>query len=322
LAGIEIVSPADNTVFDIAPGTAATGPVMPVIQAQARFVGMTPDPTATTRFSWVIKIKFQCSNCRNGKTREINDELRLTTVGGNCTINFPRVRGGDLTISVAADGPAKCYGTDTKGLKIRGANPPRAAVNGACGTVSLQKMVVQESGRRQFDAASDTGLSFCPLFSGDRLGGVGLLQITNPAPSDDDCWSWLANINHGIQIMNGKRSTARAYPAQVRNSGGFRQLVQQFTAGKTPPPTIVLPDFTADQLELDTIRGYNGWAGRDAFGNNLHEFRVPQDAAGNLVVTLNATNRGTIVWERVPAADRPQNTGDPNYVGNVMSRIP
>jgi hypothetical protein len=160
------------------------------------------------------------------------------------------------------------------------------------------------------------------LFSGDRLGGVGLLQITNPQPTDDEHWSWLANINRGIEVMNQKRATARGYPAQVRNSAAFRLLVQQFTAGRNPPPTIVVPDFTADQLDLDTIRGYNGWAGRDAFGNHLHEFRVPLNAAGNLQVTVDAANRGAIAWERVPAADRPQTSGDPNYVNNVLRQVP
>jgi hypothetical protein len=324
MTGIEIISPADNTVFDIDPGTADTGPVMPTIKARATIVDCDPDPTPTTRFTWVIAIQFQCSGCTHGRTRQINDEFRLTSLGGDCTIAFPRVRGGNLTITASAEVPAaNCSCTkSTQGLKIRGVNPPRAAVNTACGTVSLQKMVLQESGRCQFDADAETGASTCPLFSGDGLGGVGMLQITRPSPSDDVHWDWLANINRGRQMLEEKRTTARGYPAQVRNSAVYQQLVRQFAAGRKPPPTIVLPDFSADQLELDSIRGFNGWAGRDAFGNNLHEFRVPLDAAGNLQVTVNAANRGVIVWQRVPAADRPQATGDPNYVANVMRQIP
>ena len=45
MAEFELVSPADNTVFNIDPGAAATGPQMPVIQAEARFNGLVPDPT-------------------------------------------------------------------------------------------------------------------------------------------------------------------------------------------------------------------------------------------------------------------------------------
>jgi hypothetical protein len=322
MAEFEIVSPADNTTFDIDPGSAATGPQMPVIQAEARFNGLIPDPTPAATFSWVVSIKFQCSDCSHGKVKEINDEFRFTSVGGKTTITLPRVRGGALTISVAVDTATKCYGLETKGLLIRGVNPPRGEVNTACGSVIVQKMVMQESGRRQFDAARDGGISECPLFSGDRLGGVGLLQITNPAPTPDDHWDWRANISHGLQILAQKRATARGYPAQVRNSAAFRALVQRFNAGRTPPATIVLPDFTAEQLELDTTRGYNGWAGRDAFGNILHEFRVPLDAAGNLQVNVGPDNRGVIAWQQVPGADRPQNTGDPDYVANVLSQRP
>jgi hypothetical protein len=46
------------------------------------------------------------------------------------------------------------------------------------------------------------------------------------------------------------------------------------------------------------------------------------NAAGNLQVTVDAANRGAIAWERVPAADRPQTSGDPNYVNNVLRQVP
>src|SRR5207249_1145912 len=155
----------------------------------------------------------------NGRRRQINDEFQLTTIGGKCTINFPRIRGGALSISVGADLPLiMCFATSTKGLRIRGVNPPRGELNLACGSEIVQKIVMQESGRRQFDAARDGGASNCPLFSGDRLGGVGLLQITNPAPTDEDHWDWRENINHGLRILRQKRNIARGYPAQVRNS--------------------------------------------------------------------------------------------------------
>lgn len=322
MAEFEIVSPADNTIFNIDPGSAATGPAMPVIQAAARFNGLTPDPTATATFTWLVKIKFQCSDCTNGRAKELNDEFQVTSVGGKCTINFPRIRGGTLTISVAVDTAMKCYGADTKGLKIQGVNPSRGEVGVVCGSLIIQKMVMQESGRRQFDAAADAGVSDCPLFSGDRLGGVGLFQITNPAPTPEDHWDWRANLNHGLQILAQKRAVARAYPARVRTSAAFLALVQRFNVGRTPPAVIVLPDFTLQQLELDTTRGYNGFAGNDAFGNVLHEFRVPVDATGNLQVNVGPDNRGVIAWQQVPTADRPQNTGDPNYVNNVLSQRP
>lgn len=322
MAELRFVSPSDGTTFDIASGTAANGPQMPVIQAEVRFNGLDPDPTDTATFQWAVTIAFQCSDCRNGRAREIDDQFGFTTIGGKAAINFPRVRGGQLTIAVAVDLPAQSYNATTTGLHIRGVNPPHDEVNAACGSLIVQKMVMHESGCRQFNAPRDGGVSECPLFSGDRLGGVGLFQITNPPPTPEDHWNWLANINHGLQILQQKQAVARAYPGRVRNSAAFQALVQSFNAGRSAPAEIVLPDFTPQQLDLDMVRGYNGWAGKDAFGNVLHEFRVPLDSDGNLQVDVGPDNHGIIAWEQVPGADRPQNTGDPNYVSHVLAQQP
>ena len=322
MAELQFVSPADGTTFDIASGTAADGPQMPVVQAEVRFNGLDPDPTDTATFQWAVSINFQCSDCRNGRAREINDQFGFTTIGGKAAINFPRVRGGQLTIAVSVDLPAQSYNATTNGLHIRGVNPLHDEVSTACGSLLVQKMVMHESGCRQFNAPRDGGVSECPLFSGDRLGGVGLFQITNPPPTPEDHWNWLSNINHGLQILQQKQAVARAYPARVRNSAAFQALLQSFNAGRSSPAEIVLPDFTPQQLDLDMVRGYNGWAGKDAFGNVLHEFRVPLDSAGNLQVDVGPDNRGIIAWEQVPGADRPQNTGDPNYVSHVLAQQP
>jgi hypothetical protein len=322
---IEILAPADNTLFDIAPGTAATGPQMPVIAAWARIVGVIGlDPTPTTQFTWTVQVRFQASGCAHGPNRAINDDFSVTAVGPNCTINFPRVRGGDLTLFCDADLPDACLESHTNGLKIRGTNPLRTELNTALTTQTLRQIAVQESRQRQFIAAANGGVGECPLWSGDNLGGVGLFQITRPAPTDDEVWDWLANSNQGIHIFNQKMATARGYPRRVRNSQGFRDLVTRFNAARGGPPIpVALPDFTAAQLDDDTVRGYNGWAGRDGFGHELHEFRVARDAAGNLVVAIDpTTGAGTAQWERVPVADRPQRTGDPDYVNHVRGRTP
>ena len=162
----------------------------------------------------------------------------------------------------------------------------------------------------------------CPLWSRDKLGGVGITQITNPKPTDDDVWDWTANLKRAQKILKEKESVASGYPAKVRSSGAFQLLVTKFNQahqkGGNPSLTITLPEFTADQLRLDMIRGYNGFAGTDAFGNVLHEFRVPLDAAGNLIVVEQPGGKTAVIaWQQVPAADRPQKVGDPNYVANV-----
>src|SRR5205823_5962909 len=95
----------------------------------------------------------------------------------------------------------------------------------------------------------------------------------------------------------------------------FERLVSQFNQRRQQqgldPIQIVLPPFAEgdfdenlQQLEMDAIRGYNGWNGADQFGLELHEFRVSVDAEEVLVVTNvnEETLQGEAVWERVPVA--------------------
>lgn len=187
---------------------------------------------------------------------------------------------------------------------------------------------------RQASSSNENGLVSCPLFSDDNKGGVGIMQITNPHPTDGEVWDWTVNVAGGIQVFNDKVAMARNYPANVRGSAGFANLVTRFNQNRVqrglPQIPVDLPDFTSgdfnnnlQELELDAIRGFNGWAGDDGFGFHLHEFRVALDAAGNLRVNIDpATNRGTAIWERVPEDARDPNSGDRNYVKNVLSQDP
>jgi hypothetical protein len=167
------------------------------------------------------------------------------------------------------------------------------------------------------------------------LGGAGILQLTNPPPTDDQVWNWRSNVAAGMALFNQKQAVARAYPARVRTSGGFVNAVNSFNhrrrAQGLPIVALVLPDFTPDQLELDTIRGFNGFAGRDQFGLALHEFRVAM--SGNELRVDNITQTtGVLVWERVSGAERRriyqmQNLpvklwGDPDYVNNILGHSP
>ncbi|MEI8021840.1 MAG: hypothetical protein WCH39_26760, partial [Schlesneria sp.] len=89
--------------------------------------------------------------------------------------------------------------------------------------------------------------------------------------------------------------------------------------------TINIPAFSSDQKTKDAIRGYNGWAGSDPIAPSLHlhEYRLARNSNGQLLFNIiPGTHIATAIWERVPAADRPQNSGDPNYVNHVLSQTP
>ncbi len=147
---------------------------------------------------------------------------------------------------------------------------------------------------------------------------MGLCQLTRPAPTQEQTWSWQDNVRGGWNLYLEKERIARAYPRNVRLGERFRSLVQAWNSARAAQGLarlpVDLPDYTDEQLELDTLRGLNGYAG------GLHEYRVRVDAQGQLVATVDAAGvRASAEWERVPVADRPA-VGDPNYVNNVEAQ--
>src|SRR5688572_25681053 len=72
-------------------------------------------------------------------------------------------------------------------------------------------------GQRQFNTTPGT-TSRSPLWSGDNLGGVGLFQITVPAPTHDQVWNWRSNVAAGRTRLEQGRRAARNYPRQIRGS--------------------------------------------------------------------------------------------------------
>jgi hypothetical protein len=305
---------------------------MPNVVAHCRILGAPATLTASTTFTWRVNLRFTGSHCKHSGARVIDHPpIVRKTVGGKFTIPFQRVRGGDLTIIVEAYVSGKLLRTESSRLRVVGTNPPFNLVAAALPHKTLGRIAKVESGVRQFLAPPSGGTSACPLFSHDNLGGVGMLQITVPRPTDDQVWSWRANVAKGIQIFAEKVHAARHYPASVRHSHRFKQLVDQFNKARIQKGlaaiAIELPDFTSgdfdtnlQQLEKDSIRGFNGWGGKDHFGFHLHEFRVALDAHGHLRVNLSPDgSKGIAIWEQVPAKDRPQKFGDPNYVADVLS---
>jgi hypothetical protein len=177
-----------------------------------------------------------------------------------------------------------------------GTNPRFRDLAQALPTPGLRALVWRESGGRQFDAPPDGGAGPCPLFSRDLLGGVGLMQVTRPAPTAEQTWNWRANVAAGVALYREKERVARGYPARVRASARFAALSAQYAASR---------------------RGAGAAA---AVTPSLHEFRVALDADGRLVVREEG-GRALARWERVPASARPA-AGDPNYVAHVLSSRP
>ena len=146
---------------------------------------------------------------------------------------------------------------------------------------------------------------------------MGLCQPTRPAPTANQTWNWKDNVRGGWKLFLEKEAFARAYPGKQRKGERFKGLVRAWNQARTaqglPAIPVELPDYTAEQLELDTLRGFNGYA------NNLHEYRIRMQG-DQLWVTVSADgNTARAEWERIPAAERGA-VGDRNYVDNVLAR--
>jgi hypothetical protein len=311
---------------------------MPAITATATLNNVTPAPNAVLQYQWSVTLVFKGGSCAHSLNRTIaHTPINVTTARNQLPITFTQIRGGDLVVKVSVRVGNTALTAESNGLKVVGTNPSIGSLGAAApNNPSFRKLLRLESGLRQFLAPD------CPLFSGDNAGGVGLCQLTSPAPTDDQVWSWKENLNAGVRLWNTKESNAKAYPEQVRNGSDFKALVKAYNdqraataadaakkAGKpapvTPPIAVTLPDYTAEQVRLDTLRGFNGYAGQ------LHEYRVKVDGNRLLVVTLNAAGtQGAAEWERVSKADRiafydqiglgANRRGDPNYVEDVEGR--
>lgn len=309
---IRIINRPSDGVFHV-----SSDVKMPAIQAE--LVGVTPDPGS--ELLWSTQVKYTASDYpripgRRGAGRNVPivkyDDFRvvndlkfspLFTIG-----DVQIVRGGTviLTVRAVVGGATIEISTPTQGssrVQILGRNPDRAIVRNYVNLIGipnfwpkntqygynkiLGKLVLHESqspdaqGRiRQFD------IDGVPLWSRDGKHGVGIMQLTNPAPSDDQVWDWRQNVEGGARLFDQKIGVA------IRQLNTLRTRVQREAAlvGAQVPP------ITGDMIVLQAIRAYNGF--NNGYGN-LDEWREVRDADDQLVIVGGQTR-----WERRPALER------------------
>ena len=393
---IEIKAPADvPKATDGTPLFSITAdPKMPVVKVTASVMGVTSgaDPTPKLDFEWTASVSYDSKDTNNGisaggrswaldagKSRTIDAiTAKGKVTGGAIAITFDKIRGGSLTITVTTTVGGQSVKGEVKGWRIQGTNPSLSAVNDMLPDDAMRRLTCLESQKQQFIPAPKEGGAMYPYFSGDKLLGVGIGQLTYPQPTDDQIWDWTANVKAAVVLYNQKKTQAKGYPKLVANSPNFLKLVKEYNdnlskapapaagapaAGTAPdagkpapapaaaaapaaggaaaappaaaapakPVQVKVPDFTEEQLQDDTIRGFNGWAGNDGFtsgpSGGLHEFRIKQDVKTKALVVEGDTKSGTVnaVWERVPIGDRPRKDDKdktPEYVDLVKSYNP
>lgn len=294
---------------------------MPEIVMTATLSGVPLNPAGPVpTYEWSATLVFDggvppTNTAYGGNRRTQHAPIRSQAGHGNTwRIPFTEVRGGLLTVNVIARVGGTVLNASSTNLTIAGTNPLPTAIRAFANSIGatkvrFRKQLRQESSLQQFRPPGNW-----PKYSSDGLGGVGLAQITRPAPTADQTWNWKENIRAGWALYQEKERIARAYPANAQRSESFRNLVGAWNRARSAQnlsqAQVTLPAFTDEQLELDTIRGFNGYA------NGLHEFR-PRTQSGQLVVTLDSSGqRGSAEWERVPVDER-GNAGDPRYVEHV-----
>lgn len=222
-------------------------PAMPdSIVGQARITGVDPDPTPSTTIRWDTKIEYNACG-----VRDINDTLASVDQPGSADYHpaFPHIRGGNMTIKATVVRNGETCDSQQFQQAIRGINPAVGTIQGALpGQMEIQ-IACQESHWRQFSGSPGNPLLRCEP---DGRIGAGVLQQTTPDPTDDAFWNWQEAITEGLNTLAGKAAEAQGYPARVRARRRGCPNNTLCNAGAT--------DFTADQLERETIQRYNGGA--------------------------------------------------------------
>jgi|GEM_PF-2528536 len=318
-----------------------TTPTMPQVRATAKVVGVSPDPTPTTVFTWHASLAVD-ERYPPEEVKFDDDIVQDTTTTGEAPYLLElekrsAIRGGRLKLTATAsiDGQ-EMAGETEDGLRIEGKNPLRSDVrsaidSGVSGGIrglsatdtanALKRVACQEYHQFQFEPKAEGGIGPVEVSFDD---GVGIFQITRTNRCYDpfiDCpqvlYDWRANVTEGIANFRDKVPSARQYPAKLRGkSSTYPDFIKgtinpiRKEAGLRPIPGIPAPQFTTtgllgadepNQLLEDSIRGINGFAGDRLYGLHLHEFRP--DVA---------------FLEKVPDADLPKL----NHDQRVWERVP
>ena len=350
---IQIDSPCtDNPAMCSLSNTLNPPPAMPMIQGlSAQVVGIDPDPTPNTTFNWTAQVTLQAGDCNGNSVTVAAPPVQETVAGGQWTPNFAgtygsTLYGGQLDIKANATVQGLNLTGDTKmqpdndDEHILGTNPSSSDLMASLPNNTLRAIACQESGGLQFvaDNSPQHIAGACPNWAHDNpappVPGVGVMQIT--PNTGIDIWNWVQNANEGTSKLTGlPTNNPGFYANQISRTNTFNNIVttmiaqlqqQNIVLSDVIIPDLTSGDFNSNLLEtqLDVIRGYNGYSGRDQFGLPLHEWQVEMDTSKSYTAFLltpidPTTHLASTQWVRVPASQRP---GNNNYVNLVLGQPP
>jgi hypothetical protein len=220
---LQIVLPVSNSVIVM-----DETPRIPALDLVVTAKSGLSDLTSTTTFDWsaVVRHNPRTAGDRNGPNREFSITATGSAVGGRFSVVFNGVMAGELSIEVRATIDGRPASARTAGFTVVARNPNRSTVQAEIGDDLLRRIACHESGQRQFATTPGT-TTRSPLWSGDNLGGVGLFQITVPAPSHDQVWNWRQKCGRrtgspGARPSSGKQlSASDPWLAHARGDAGL-----------------------------------------------------------------------------------------------------
>jgi hypothetical protein len=242
---LKIVSPAPVSIFQIAADS--EWPAMPFRIGE--------DLASGQQLTWDWEIQWRAFSKKGTVVTTTNSWDAKDAVGG---------LGGVLTVTVS--GPS---GKAAASVQIAGTNPAAdqilAYLASQAGSAGFDKILQHETQMTHFDSKGQPRASFD--------SGFGMCQLTIPAPSFEQCWSWKLNIDAGLALYAAKRQAASKYLSQN---------------GRV---------FTADQLTRETVARWNGGA--------YHVWSSAQNAWIRNPAILCDSKTGNIGWDMT----KPDNSG-------------
>ena len=222
-------------------------PIMPAVKAKAKVVGVVPDPTSTTTFTWKSDLKTTKGTGETVSYGAYITQSQTTTGTGEYTLTFinpASILGGDLQITATANVNAKeVTGTTSPTLAIHGTNPQRTSIHSrvdaavdvrsfsglAGGDVkdTLKRMACQESTQKQFTGARDGGTGPV-LVSFDN--GVGIFQLTSGDPlatKPSIAFDWRSNVDDGASVFSSKVKVSKSYSASLRKNAAYKRFISE-----------------------------------------------------------------------------------------------
>lgn len=327
----------------------STTQVMPRVELKAVVTGL----PATTKLDFTWRVQFDYSHflqvpgARRRNVRTKSHPPMPALKGNPVVVPFTTAMCGQLTVTVEVMIDGKLVKATRDDILIGGTNPSAAELRRVVGSSVVRKLIQQESGGQQF---SDTGTrrwqatAINPNWSGDNLRGVGLGQLTNDPPTDDDIWNWRSNATDLGRRFVAKRHSAAKLHTRIAASSRFQDEVKALNAWRALEGLAalkpVLPPLTSAQQDAEGLRAYNGFGIKVAgqYLDYVHEFEPARvvlvsakrkDAAGQPVksaLLLDVDTAGHAKWTQISGAERERRynsshkIGEPNYVAMVLAQ--